>query len=361
MELECQTGSKIKLKNQTKLGRKSLFQTPDKTISRHHITLNPNSQKRILNFVVYGKNPIFVVHEKDGIKVYRRGDNGEMKMGDAFYVGSKDFFWFKLREIGDDGKKMEELGVDFDEIGSVGGESESLDVSESDVIDPVKGISKKLVIHLAYRVLMVILRFIKKGRRKGEMKDGGDVKKMEELGVGFNDIGSAGGEIESFGGDDVVSDVVDPVKDGLESDMLLLLRTWAGCWVELFMVVVTVKKGVAGGDNKCWLLELSTVRFNAAKGALLKCLIEDEDFIKRSRSTLREEVTLNEIHEQELEDHVMARMEEQFDQFVDQLSDQMDQLMNRCGNYNVRGTDDKQSENPFGEDDDSSSDEQSGR
>ncbi|GJQ99379.1 putative nucleotidyltransferase, ribonuclease H [Tanacetum coccineum] len=39
----------------------------------------------------------------------------------------------------------------------------------------------------------------------------------------------------------------------------------------------------------------------------------------------------------------------------------MDQLMNRRGNRNVRGSDEEQSENPFGEDDDSSSDKQSGR
>ncbi|GKB61666.1 hypothetical protein Tco_0917852 [Tanacetum coccineum] len=92
--------------------------------------------------------------------------------------------------------------------------------------------------------------------------------------------------------------------------------------------------------------------------------LEAQDRVKKkgfSKTAITFDPTLNEIHEQELEDHVMARMEEQFDQFVDQLSDQMDQLMNRCGNYNVRGTDDKQSENPFGEDDDSSSDEQSGR
>ncbi|GKB31345.1 reverse transcriptase domain-containing protein, partial [Tanacetum coccineum] len=75
----------------------------------------------------------------------------------------------------------------------------------------------------------------------------------------------------------------------------------------------------------------------------------------------RKNRTLNEVHEQELEDRVMARIEERFDQFVDQLSDRMDQLMNRRGNRNVRGTDDEQSENPFGEDDDSSSDDQSGR
>ncbi|GJX07157.1 putative nucleotidyltransferase, ribonuclease H [Tanacetum coccineum] len=56
-----------------------------------------------------------------------------------------------------------------------------------------------------------------------------------------------------------------------------------------------------------------------------------------------------------------VRMEERFDQFVDYLSDRMDQLMNRRGNHNSRATDDEQSENPFREDDDSSSNEQSGR
>ncbi|GJS37661.1 putative nucleotidyltransferase, ribonuclease H [Tanacetum coccineum] len=43
------------------------------------------------------------------------------------------------------------------------------------------------------------------------------------------------------------------------------------------------------------------------------------------------------------------------------MSDRIDQLIKRRGNHNVRGTDDEQSENPFGEDNDSSSDEQSGR
>nr|GEY09587.1 hypothetical protein [Tanacetum cinerariifolium] len=75
----------------------------------------------------------------------------------------------------------------------------------------------------------------------------------------------------------------------------------------------------------------------------------------------RKNRTLNEIHEQELEDHVMATPEERFNQFVDQLSDRMDQLMNMHGNRNSHGTDDKHSKNSFGEDDDSSSDEQSGR
>ncbi|GKA85915.1 putative reverse transcriptase domain-containing protein [Tanacetum coccineum] len=75
----------------------------------------------------------------------------------------------------------------------------------------------------------------------------------------------------------------------------------------------------------------------------------------------RKNRTLNEIHEQKLEDRVMARIEERFDQFVNQLYDQMDQLMNMHGNHNVRGTNEEQSENPFGKDDDSPSDEQSGR
>ncbi|GKB61663.1 putative reverse transcriptase domain-containing protein [Tanacetum coccineum] len=48
-------------------------------------------------------------------------------------------------------------------------------------------------------------------------------------------------------------------------------------------------------------------------------------------------------------------------QFVNQLSDRMDQLMNKCGNRNVWGTDEEQSKNLFGEDNDLSSDEQSGR
>nr|GEV96201.1 reverse transcriptase domain-containing protein [Tanacetum cinerariifolium] len=54
-------------------------------------------------------------------------------------------------------------------------------------------------------------------------------------------------------------------------------------------------------------------------------------------------------------------MKDRFDKFVDQLSDQMDQFMNRHGNRNGRGIDEEHSENPFGEDDDLSSYEQSGR
>ena len=87
MELESKNGSKITLQKNPntpiQLGRNSLSQTLDKSVSRHHITLNYNTEKGIFNFVVYGKNPIWVHEvEKDEIKVYRRGDKGEMKVCD---------------------------------------------------------------------------------------------------------------------------------------------------------------------------------------------------------------------------------------------------------------------------------------
>ncbi|GJZ94044.1 putative nucleotidyltransferase, ribonuclease H [Tanacetum coccineum] len=90
-----------------------------------------------------------------------------------------------------------------------------------------------------------------------------------------------------------------------------------------------------------------------------KCVIDVNPSIEERADLFLE--AHDRIHEQELEDRVMARIDERFDQLVDQLSDRMDQLMNRRGNRSVRGTDDEQSENPFGEDDDSSYDEQSGR
>ncbi|GKD81315.1 hypothetical protein Tco_1348154 [Tanacetum coccineum] len=37
---------------------------------------------------------------------------------------------------------------------------------------------------------------------------------------------------------------------------------------------------------------------------------------------------INDIYEQELEQHIIARMDEQLDQFVDQLADQMNDMMN---------------------------------
>ncbi|PWA73663.1 hypothetical protein CTI12_AA259480 [Artemisia annua] len=66
-----------------------------------------------------------------------------MKLGDSFCVGCKDLVWFKVREVeGVDFDDIgESLGGEIDEIGSLGGESESLgggDVTDVDVDDPVK-------------------------------------------------------------------------------------------------------------------------------------------------------------------------------------------------------------------------------
>ncbi|PWA51989.1 reverse transcriptase domain-containing protein [Artemisia annua] len=63
---------------------------------------------------------------------------------------------------------------------------------------------------------------------------------------------------------------------------------------------------------------------------------------------LQGERAVNDAYEQEFEQLLMARMEEQMHQFVDQ----------RRGDRSRRGTDDEQLENPFGDGDGSSSDEQ---
>ncbi|GJW84105.1 hypothetical protein Tco_0157250 [Tanacetum coccineum] len=72
---------------------------------------------------------------------------------------------------------------------------------------------------------------------------------------------------------------------------------------------------------------------------------------------------LTEAYEQEFEQRVMARMEERLGQFVDQLTDRMNDMMNprRRRDRNNRGSEGEGSENPFFEDDDSSSDEQPDR
>ncbi|GJR26702.1 putative nucleotidyltransferase, ribonuclease H [Tanacetum coccineum] len=72
---------------------------------------------------------------------------------------------------------------------------------------------------------------------------------------------------------------------------------------------------------------------------------------------------LTEAYEQEFEQRVMARMEERLGQFVDQLTDRMNDMMNprRRRDRNNRGSEGEGSENPFFEDDDTSSDDQPDR
>ncbi|GJZ46867.1 hypothetical protein Tco_0600699 [Tanacetum coccineum] len=63
----------------------------------------------------------------------------------------------------------------------------------------------------------------------------------------------------------------------------------------------------------------------------------------------RETEMINDIYEQELEQCIIARMDERFDQFVDQFVDQMNNMMNprRHGDHNGRRSEGEESENPF--------------
>ncbi|GJY70373.1 hypothetical protein Tco_0474076 [Tanacetum coccineum] len=78
---------------------------------------------------------------------------------------------------------------------------------------------------------------------------------------------------------------------------------------------------------------------------------------------LRRNRPLTEAYEQEFEQRVMARMKVRLYQFVDQLADRMNDMMNpkRRGDRNGQRSKGEESENPFFEDDGSSSDEQPDR
>ncbi|GJY18607.1 hypothetical protein Tco_0390098 [Tanacetum coccineum] len=58
---------------------------------------------------------------------------------------------------------------------------------------------------------------------------------------------------------------------------------------------------------------------------------------------------INDIYERELEQRIIARMDEGFDQFVDQFVDRMNDMMNprRRGDCNSRRSEGEESENPF--------------
>ncbi|GJZ39238.1 hypothetical protein Tco_0585801 [Tanacetum coccineum] len=72
---------------------------------------------------------------------------------------------------------------------------------------------------------------------------------------------------------------------------------------------------------------------------------------------------INDIYEQELEQRFMARMDERFNQIVDQLANRMNDMMNprRRRDHNSRGIEGEELENPFFEGDNSSFDEQPDR
>ncbi|CAM8948552.1 unnamed protein product [Rhodiola kirilowii] len=140
MEIESDNGDKINLKpnSRTQLGRGFGIQTNDRSVSRRHIWLElhsnhhkayQNSKPRV-SFEVVGKNPVWVRSGESGeIRVYRKGEGGELGSGDAFSVSGKKHFWFRL--IGEVGERVEDEG--FEDVSDL--EFESFDVSN---VDPVK-------------------------------------------------------------------------------------------------------------------------------------------------------------------------------------------------------------------------------
>ncbi|GJW84662.1 hypothetical protein Tco_0157807 [Tanacetum coccineum] len=71
---------------------------------------------------------------------------------------------------------------------------------------------------------------------------------------------------------------------------------------------------------------------------------------------LRRNRDINDIYEQELEQRIIAKMDERFDQFANRMNDMMNPR--RCGDHNGRRSEGEESKNPFFEGDGSSSDEQ---
>ncbi|GKA60889.1 hypothetical protein Tco_0760296 [Tanacetum coccineum] len=74
---------------------------------------------------------------------------------------------------------------------------------------------------------------------------------------------------------------------------------------------------------------------------------------------LRRNRDINDIYEQELEQRIIAKMDERFDQFANRMNDMMNPR--RCGDHNGRRSEGEESKNPFFEGDGSSSDEQPDR
>ncbi|KAD6118634.1 hypothetical protein E3N88_09905 [Mikania micrantha] len=148
MEIESKNGSKIRLQDTIDFGRGGLvFDSTDRTVSRHHVSLKLHEDGTRVCFEVKGKNPIWVRDcRNDDVRVYKSSDRGELKTGDSFCVSSRNPVWYDLKritfeeEINDDESNSkiryhEALadisGVDHDEI-------DTGDISD---IDPVKEFS----------------------------------------------------------------------------------------------------------------------------------------------------------------------------------------------------------------------------
>ncbi|KAF6152254.1 hypothetical protein GIB67_005908 [Kingdonia uniflora] len=108
MEISGEDGTKISIKTDSKLelGRGSLSTHHDRIVSRLHLSFepknheNPNLETRVY-FEVMGKNPIWVFDSSSGeIRVFRKSDKGEVRIGDRFCISAKNPNWFCLKRDG---------------------------------------------------------------------------------------------------------------------------------------------------------------------------------------------------------------------------------------------------------------------
>ncbi|PSR96169.1 RNA polymerase-associated protein [Actinidia chinensis var. chinensis] len=155
MEIECEGGTKILLKNGFKreIGRGLGFDSKDRTISRRHVSFeirtHPTSNARV-RFEVIGKNPMWVYHSASGeIRVFRNSEGDEMEAGDMFCVSAKKPVWFAVKRLefeGEDEREVEREMRSENEMaegiqsGFALRSIEDLDIDSLDVsdIDPVK-------------------------------------------------------------------------------------------------------------------------------------------------------------------------------------------------------------------------------
>ncbi|GLT73244.1 hypothetical protein SLA2020_451160 [Shorea laevis] len=144
MELEGEDGSRIALQDEQKtvFGRGLGFHTNDRTVSRHHVLLGAKTSEDKsgsqtgpkVSFEVVGKNPIWVRESGGGeiIRVFRRGEKGDVAPGDWLCFSGRTPVWFTVRGSGfGEGEKR----VSGSENGLDPNLRSGFDVSE---IDPVK-------------------------------------------------------------------------------------------------------------------------------------------------------------------------------------------------------------------------------
>lgn len=96
MELENAVGTTIPINDDSatdigrNLGLGFLLSSPDRTVSRRHLSLRPTAGPRV-SFHVLGRNPI-VVHEADtgAERIYKNSESGELSVGDELSLSLKN-------------------------------------------------------------------------------------------------------------------------------------------------------------------------------------------------------------------------------------------------------------------------------